>query len=98
MIYRHGWPPLDEILSWDALYVPQTFEGFSSFFGVAVFSYGATIIILEIQAGYRRLSRCRVPFGSTLVTGEVSAMDGAERDRSAVDCTPPAYGRLLVAW
>lgn len=47
---RFGWPPADEILSWDALYVPQTFEGFSSFFGVAVFSYGATIIILEIQA------------------------------------------------
>lgn len=41
---------MDEVLTWDALYVPQTFEGFSSFFGVAVFSYGATIIILEIQA------------------------------------------------
>lgn len=44
-----GWPPMDEVLNWDALYVPQTFKGFSSFFGVAVFSYGATIIILEIQ-------------------------------------------------
>lgn len=46
---RYGWPPMDEIVTWDALYVPQTFKGFSSFFGVAVFSYGATIIILEIQ-------------------------------------------------
>ncbi|CAN0035383.1 unnamed protein product [Laminaria digitata] len=41
---------MDELLTWDALYVPQTFEGFSSFFGVSVFSFGATIIILEIQA------------------------------------------------
>eukprot|EP00903_Cladosiphon_okamuranus_P009273 g8848.t1 len=45
----HGWPPLEEVLSWDALYVPQTFDGFSTFFGVAAFSYGATIIIPEIQ-------------------------------------------------
>eukprot|EP00752_Nemacystus_decipiens_P016397 g14657.t1 len=45
----HGWPPLKEVLSWDALYVPQTFKGFSTFFGVAAFSYGATIIIPEIQ-------------------------------------------------
>lgn len=36
-------------MQWDALWVPQTFEGFSAFFGVAVFSYGATIIIVEIQ-------------------------------------------------
>ncbi|CAM9285838.1 unnamed protein product, partial [Hapterophycus canaliculatus] len=46
----HGWPPLKEVLEWDALYVPQTFGGFSTFFGVAAFSYGATIIIPEIQA------------------------------------------------
>ena len=46
---------MEEVLSWDALYVPQTFKGFSTFFGVAAFSYGATIIIPEIQA-----SSCRV--------------------------------------
>lgn len=45
---------MDEIMSWDALYVPQSFQGFSSFFGVAVFSYGATIIIVEIQVMTRR--------------------------------------------
>ncbi len=41
---------MEEVLAWDALYVPQTFKGFSTFFGVAAFSYGATIIIPEIQA------------------------------------------------
>lgn len=41
---------MEEVLSWDALYVPQTFKGFSTFFGVAAFSYGATVIIPEIQA------------------------------------------------
>lgn len=46
---RYGFPSMDEIMSWDNLYVPQSFQGFSSFFGVAVFSYGATIIIVEIQ-------------------------------------------------
>lgn len=54
---RHGWPQMEEILSWDALYVPQTFNGFSTFFGVAAFSYGATIIIPEIQASNPE-SRC----------------------------------------
>ncbi|CAM9995569.1 unnamed protein product [Ectocarpus sp. 4 AP-2014] len=45
----YGWPPMEEVVSWDALYIPQTFDGFSTFFGVAAFSYGATIIIPEIQ-------------------------------------------------
>ncbi|CAM9648636.1 unnamed protein product, partial [Ectocarpus fasciculatus] len=50
----YGWPPMEEVLSWDALYIPQTFDGFSTFFGVAAFSYGATIIIPEIQASYAK--------------------------------------------
>lgn len=46
---RYGWPSWSEVVGWDALWVPQSFGGFSAFFGVAVFSYGATIIIVEIQ-------------------------------------------------
>ncbi|CAM9396892.1 unnamed protein product [Discosporangium mesarthrocarpum] len=49
-LHRYGgWPSGQELLDWPSLIGPADLAAFSSFFGVAVFSFGVTLMAYDVQ-------------------------------------------------